>query len=91
MKTFNEKKLAQSDLVIRTEDNTVQGEFAVINVAPGKGIRIPESSKFLIVESGILGFVILNTAQGIWNPTLIRLESGTQVQLIKNHSTETST
>ena len=28
-------------------------------VAPGKGIRIPESWKFLLVESGILGF-------GIW-------------------------
>ena len=89
--TFNEKKLAQSDLVIRTEDNTVQGEFAAINVVPCKGIRILESRKFLIVESGILGFGILNTAQGIRNSTLIRLESGVQVQLIKNHGTETST
>ena len=89
--TFNEKKLAQSDLVIRTEDNTVQGEFAAINVVPCKGIRILESRKFLIVESGILGFGISNTAQGIRNSTLIRLESGVQVQLIKNHGTETST
>ena len=89
--TFNEKKLAQSDLVIRTEDNTVQGEFAAINVVPCKGIRILESRKFFIVESGILGFGILNTAQGIRNSTLIRLESGVQVQVIKNHGTETST
>ena len=32
-------------------------------------IRIPESKKFLLVESGILGFWIRNTAQGIRNPT----------------------
>ena len=32
-------------------------------------IRIPESKKFLLVESGILGFWIRNTAQGIGNPT----------------------
>ena len=63
----------------------------MINVAQCKGIQIPESREFLIVESGILGFGILNTAQGIRNPTLIRLESGVQVQLIKNHGTETST
>ena len=37
--------------------------------APCKGIRIPESRKFLLVESGILGFGIQNTAQGIRNPT----------------------
>ena len=29
----------------------------------------PESGKHLHVESKILGFAILNTAQGIWNPT----------------------
>ena len=29
----------------------------------------PESGKFLLVKSGILGFGIRNTAQGIWNPT----------------------
>ena len=46
----------------------------------------------MIVESGILGFGILNTAQGIRNSTLIRLESGVQVQLIQNPAgTETST
>ena len=33
-----------------------------------KGIRIAESGKFLLVESGILGFGIRNTAQGIQNP-----------------------
>ena len=29
----------------------------------------PESRKFLLVESGILGFGIRNTSEGIWNPT----------------------
>ena len=29
----------------------------------------PESRKFLLVQSGILGFGIRNTSQGIWNPT----------------------
>ena len=32
-------------------------------------MRIPESGKFLLVESGILGFVIRNSAQGIRNPS----------------------
>ena len=34
-----------------------------------KGIRIAESGKFLLVECGILGFGIRNTAQGIRNHT----------------------
>ena len=33
-----------------------------------KGIQIPESGKFLLVESGILGFAIRNTSQGFRNP-----------------------
>ena len=32
-------------------------------------MRIPECQKFLLVESGILGFGIRNTAQGIKNPS----------------------
>ena len=32
-------------------------------------MRIPESWKFLVVESGILVFGIQNTAQGIRHPT----------------------
>ena len=63
----------------------------MINVAQCKGIQISESREFLIVQSGIMGLAILNTAQRIRNPTLMRLESGIQVQLIKNHGTETST
>ena len=45
-----------------------------INVAPCKVIRIPESVNFLFVESGILGFGILNSAKGgrILLPTGIR-------------------
>ena len=38
-------------------------------VAPCNGIPIPESGKFLPMESGILGFGIRNTAQEIRNPT----------------------
>ena len=38
-------------------------------VASCIGNRILESQKFLVVESGILGSGILNTAQGIWNLT----------------------
>ena len=34
-----------------------------------EGIRIPKSGKFLFVDSGILGFGIQNTAQGIGNLT----------------------
>ena len=41
----------------------------VLNIAPCKGIRIPESRNFLLVESGILGFGIRNPALGIRNPT----------------------
>ena len=33
-----------------------------------KGTRIPEQGKFLLMESGILGFGKRNTAQGIQNP-----------------------
>ena len=39
------------------------------DIAPGKGIRIPESEKSLVVDSGILGFGIQKTAQGIRNPS----------------------
>ena len=35
-----------------------------------KGIRIPETAEFLLVESEILGFGIRNTAQRIRNPTI---------------------
>ena len=38
-------------------------------ITPCERIRIPESKKMLLVESGILGFGIQNTAQGIQNPT----------------------
>ena len=38
-------------------------------IAPCKVISIPESVKFLLVESEILGFGIRNTAQGIRNAT----------------------
>lgn len=34
-----------------------------------KGIRIPESRKFLLLESGLPSLGNRNTAVGIWNPT----------------------
>ena len=42
---------------------------SVSAVTSYKEIQVPEFEKFLIVESGILGFGIQNTAQGIHNPT----------------------
>ena len=41
----------------------------VLCFASREGIRILESGRFLLVESRILGFGILNTVQGIRNPT----------------------
>ena len=35
---------------------------------PCEGIQIPQSWKFLLVESGILGLGVRNTAVGIRNP-----------------------
>ena len=40
-----------------------------LHLAPCKGIRIPESRNFLLLESGILGFGIRNPALRIRNPT----------------------
>ena len=41
------------------------------NIAPCKGILIPKSEKFLLVESGILVFGIGNTAQLIRVPLTV--------------------
>ena len=64
---------------------------------PSKGIRIPESktfwlrnplsAKFLLVESGIVGFGIWNTAQG--SGIHRRLVSGIQVSWTKNPESST--
>ena len=51
-----------------------------------KGKRIPESEKFFIVESEILGFGIRNTAQRIRSATIKRLESRIQVPLQRPES-----
>ena len=42
--------------------------YLVIFVPSCKVIRISKSGKSLLVKSGILGYGIRNTAQGIWNP-----------------------
>ena len=51
--------------------------------APCKGIRIPESTNFLLVESGILGFGIQNPALRIRNPTK---DWNPESNLLKIHS-----
>ena len=43
----------------------------------------PQSGKILLVESGILGFRIQISAQGIRNPTFERLGSAIEVPLAK--------
>ena len=48
-----------------TEGNSVMERFSNKN---RKGIRILETVKFFLVQSGILGFGIRNSAQGIRNP-----------------------
>ena len=57
------------------------GMFMV--VAPCKGILIPESRNFVLVESGILGFGIRNPALGIRNPTK---DWNPESNLLKIHS-----
>ena len=49
---------------VRIQHTFIESRFALC-----KGVRVPESGKFWLVESGILGFGIQNTAQGIRNPT----------------------
>ena len=48
----------------------LQPDLTTHQLAPCKGIRIPESGNFLLLESGILGFGIRNPALGIRNPAL---------------------
>lgn len=43
--------------------NSISDDFT-----PCKGIQIPESAKFLPLDSGILDFRIRNSAQGVQNP-----------------------
>ena len=50
---------------------------------PCKGIRIPESRNFLLVESAILGFGIRNPALGIRNPSK---DWNPESKLLKIHS-----
>ena len=54
-----------------------------LHLAPCKGIRIPESRNFLLLESGILGFGIRNPALRIRNPTK---DWNPESNLLKIHS-----
>ena len=74
-------KQAKETALRKQEGISVKERFSNKN---RKGIRIPETVKFLLVESWILGFGIRNTAQGIqkfhWQSSKFRwqrLESST--------------
>ena len=54
--------------------------YQLLRIAPCKVIRIPESRKFLLVESGILGSGIQNPAFGIQDPA----KKGIQNPLAEN-------
>ena len=68
------------------------------SLAPCKGIRIAESRKSLLVESGILGFGIRNLDWGIRNPANGRIrnpastdkESGIHSKESRIHSMEST-
>ena len=61
----------------------LQPDLTTHQLAPCKGIRIPESGNFLLLESGILGFGIRNPALGIRNPTK---DWNPESNLLKIHS-----
>ena len=50
---------------------TVPLHLTVLQIAPCKVIRNPQSRQFWSVESGIHGFGIRNPANGIWNPPIV--------------------
>ena len=54
-----------------------------LSIAPCKGIRNPESTNFVLVESGILGFGIQNPALRIQNPAK---DWNPESNLLKIHS-----
>ena len=54
-------------------EQTVNQELVKINIAQCKVIRIPESKKFSLVESKILGSGIWNPALGIRNPSCLKI------------------
>ena len=53
----------------------VSKEQSVSGRAPVDFIRGFRNPEIFLVESGILGFEILNTAQGIQNPAMIRIQN----------------
>ena len=58
-------------ILLTTSKNVSLVKMYLEIIAPGKGIRIPESGEFGPVESGILGLGIQNIVQGIRNPTKV--------------------
>ena len=67
----------------KTKELSIQQMVGNPRLAPCKGIRIPESRNFLLVQSGILGFGIRNPALGIRNPTK---DWNPESNLLKIHS-----
>ena len=68
------KRLAKATIIEKMPEHII---------APCKGIRIPESRNFLLLESGILGFGIRNPAIRIRNPTK---DWNPESKLLKIHS-----
>ena len=64
----------------RVEKNPCSDSSDIHEIAPCKVIRIPESGKFLLVESGIMGSGIQNPAFGVQDPA----KKGIQNPLTEN-------
>ena len=74
VKLFEEKARGFKDVFLRGEK---------YHFAPCKGIQLPESTNFSVLESGILGFGIRNPALGIRNPAN---DWNPESKLVKIHS-----
>ena len=85
---FVKQKLEPPPLPTSPSGNNSKFKYFLVKlpllfIALCKGIRIPESRNFLLVESGILGFGIRNPALGIRNPTK---DWNPESKLLKIHS-----
>ena len=75
MKTGLNLLLASLSVRWKINDKDAKASEMFPYFAPCKEIRILESEEVLFVESGILGFGIRSTAQGIWNPLTIGIRN----------------
>ena len=74
------QKNKQTKTKQKTQRNSKRRRSGNQDKAPNvKGIRIPESGKFLLVESGILGLEIRNTAEKSGNPLTTRIQNPSSI------------